>query len=147
VPFASVNAVFLVRTVNDSMVKCSETCSNVTHSNTMTVMLCVLLKSIASLMYEVMKLRTMPEVWQEHQRLLNVKAQLAARAMRLNESECQQDSPGESDEDEDEGKAAGSSELKNSADPAMCSVQTVRAHQKMVVEVTFEMGAFPECGR
>jgi hypothetical protein len=142
VPFAIVNAVFLVRTVNDKR-------------SDVTIMLCVLLTSIASLVYKVMKLRTIPKVWQEHRRLLDVKAELAERAMRLQESEgqCQQDSSGESDGDEDEGKAARAPERKSSADPAMCSGQThasasVRAQQKMVVEVTtFEIGVFPECGR
>ena len=68
-PFAVVNSLFLLRTKHDD--------TNVT------VLLLVLLSSVASLMYKVMKLRTFPEVWREHSRLLQEEVRLIKRAEQL----------------------------------------------------------------
>ncbi len=74
-PFAVVNSLFLLRIVNDS--KTPHDDANIT------VLLLVLLSSVASLMYKVMKLRTFPEVWREHSRLLQEEARLIKRAEQL----------------------------------------------------------------
>jgi hypothetical protein len=47
------------------------------------VLLLVLLSSVASLMYKLMKLRTFPGIWPEHSRLIREKVKLVARAERL----------------------------------------------------------------
>jgi hypothetical protein len=74
-PFAVVNSLLLLRTVNDL---------KGTHDDaTVTLLLLVLLSSVASLMYKVMKLRTFPEVWREYSRLLREKIRLTERAERL----------------------------------------------------------------
>ena len=74
-PFAVMNSLFLLQTVDN--VKRTDDDTNVP------VLLLVLLSSVASLMYKVMKLRTFPEVWREHSRLLREKAKLIERAERL----------------------------------------------------------------
>jgi hypothetical protein len=74
-PFAVVNSLFLLRTVNDL---------KTTHDDTnITVLLLVLLSSVASLMYKLMKLSTFPEVWREHSRLLQEEVRLIKRAEQL----------------------------------------------------------------
>ena len=75
VPFAVVNSLFLLRTVDD--LKRPHDDTNVT------VLLLVLLSSVASLMYKLMKLRTFPELWREHSRLLREKIRLTERAEQL----------------------------------------------------------------
>ena len=77
-PFAVVNSLFLVRTAT------SVNNSNSTHDTTaVAVLLLVLLSSVASLMYKLMKLRTFPAIWREHSRLIREKVKLVARAERL----------------------------------------------------------------
>ena len=77
-PFAVVNSLFLVRTAT------SANNSNSTHDTTaVAVLLLVLLSSVASLMYKLMKLRTFPAIWREHSRLIQEKVKLVARAERL----------------------------------------------------------------
>jgi hypothetical protein len=46
-------------------------------------LLLVLLSSVASLMYKLMKLRAFPEVWREHSRLLQEEVRLIKRAEQL----------------------------------------------------------------
>jgi hypothetical protein len=55
-------------------------------------------------MYKVLKLRTIPHLWQECERLRVVKAQLEERATRLqiSENQTRDDISRESDEEEDE---------------------------------------------
>jgi hypothetical protein len=74
-PFAVMNSLFLLQTVDN--VKRTDDDTNVP------VLLLVLLSSVASLMYKVMKLRAFPEIWREHSRLLQVKVGLMERAERL----------------------------------------------------------------
>ena len=114
VPFGVVNTIFLVGTVNDNL-SLGRQCSSGSSDNTdfPAVKLCILLSSIASLMYKVMKLRTFPHVWQEYERLCVVKAELEERATRLQISENQTwgDISSESDEEEDEAKLARTAEV------------------------------------
>ena len=70
-----VNSLFLLRTVNDSKTPRDDT--------NVTVLLLVLLSSVASLMYKVTKLRTFPDVWREHSRLVQEEDRLIKRAERL----------------------------------------------------------------
>jgi hypothetical protein len=74
-PFAVMNSLFLLQTVDN--VKRTDDDTNVP------VLLLVLLSSVASLMYKVMKLRAFPEIWREHRRLLQEKVGLIKRAERL----------------------------------------------------------------
>jgi hypothetical protein len=74
-PFAVMNSLFLLQTVDN--VKRTDDDTNVP------VLLLVLLSSVASLMYKVMKLRAFPEIWREHRRLLQVMVGLMERAERL----------------------------------------------------------------
>jgi len=74
-PFAVMNSLFLLQTVDN--VKRTDDDTNVP------VLLLVLLSSVASLMYKVMKLRAFPEIWREHRRLLQEKVRLIKRAERL----------------------------------------------------------------
>jgi hypothetical protein len=114
VPFGVVNSIFLVGTVNDNL-SLGRQCSSGSSDNTgfPAVKLCILLSSIASLMYKVTKLRTFPHVWQEYERLCVVKAELEERATRLQISENQTrgDISSESDEEEDESKLARTAEV------------------------------------
>jgi hypothetical protein len=75
-PFAVVNSLFLLRTVDDSKTPHDD-------DTNVTVLLLVLLSSVASLMYKLMKLRTFPEVWREHSRLLQEEVRLIKRAEQL----------------------------------------------------------------
>ena len=70
-----VNSLFLLRTVDD--LKRPHDDTNVT------VLLLVLLSSVASLMYKLMKLRAFPAVWREHSRLLQEEVRLMKRAEQL----------------------------------------------------------------
>jgi hypothetical protein len=74
-PFAVVNSLFLLRTVDDMQ--------RVQNGTNVTVLLLILLSSVASLMYKLMRLRTFPKVWQEYSRLLREKIRLTERAERL----------------------------------------------------------------
>ena len=74
-PFAVMNSLFLLQTVDN--VKRTDDDTNVP------VLLLVLLSSVASLMYKVMKLRTFPEVWREHSRLVQEEVRLIKRAEQL----------------------------------------------------------------
>jgi hypothetical protein len=65
----------LLRTVDDSRTPHDDT--------NVTVLLLVLLSSVASLMYKLMKLRAFPELWREHSRLLREKIRLTERAEQL----------------------------------------------------------------
>ena len=75
-PFAVVNSLFLLRTVDDVKRRCKD-------DTNVTVLLLVLLSSVATLMYKLMKLRTFPEVWREHRRLLQEELRLLKRAEQL----------------------------------------------------------------
>ena len=75
-PFAVVNSLFLLRTVDDVKRRCKD-------DTNVTVVLLVLLSSVASLMYKLMKLRVFPDVWREHRRLLQEKVRLIKRAEQL----------------------------------------------------------------
>jgi hypothetical protein len=83
-----VNSLFLLRIVEElkSSLFLQKTVDELKEMNddaNVTVLLLILLSSVASLMYKVMKLRTFPEVWREHSRLLREKAKLMERAERL----------------------------------------------------------------
>ena len=74
-PFAVVNSLFLLRTVDDMQ--------RAQDGTNVTVLLLILLSSVASLMYKLMKLRTFPELWREHSRLLQEEVRLIKRAEQL----------------------------------------------------------------
>ena len=79
-PFSVVNTLFLLRIIYDPT---KPPCTKASCPKTVTVLLLVLLTSIAVLTYKIMKLRLFPEVWREHQRLLREKVVLHERARRL----------------------------------------------------------------
>jgi hypothetical protein len=79
-PFSVINTLFLLRTVYDPT---KPPCTKASCPKTVTVLLLVLLTSIAVLTYKIMMLSTFPEIWREHQQLLLEKIALHERARRL----------------------------------------------------------------
>ena len=172
-PFSVVNTLFLLRTVHDPT---KPPCTEASCPKTVTVLLLVLLTSIAVLTYKIMKLSTFPEIWREHQRLLVEKVVLHERARRLSMEAATEAAP-QSEGSESEGGDSGSDTncdpmvpahsgpsssvllgsvataviaLPASADEALHSSSELRTGQSQLrrVELTmFEICMLPECGR
>jgi hypothetical protein len=172
-PFAVVNSLFLLRTVDD--LKRPHDDTNVT------VLLLVLLSSVASLMYKLMKLRAFPTVWREHSRLLQEEVRLIKRAEQL-KMEAQatvvpQSEGSDVDSDVDSvssddssrcatkmlshGRPSHSAQLESAAmrdavlststdGAGVCSTQAAPSSLSQLPRVeltTFEICILPECGR
>jgi hypothetical protein len=167
-PFAVVNSLFLLRTVDDSKTPHDDT--------NVTVLLLVLLSSVASLMYKLMKLRAFPDIWREHSRLVQDEVRLIKRAERLKmEAQAtvapQSEGSDVDSDDESVSKCAtttlshegcsNSGQLGSAAMPlailplstsgdraGMCSSQTAPSCLSQLPRVTtFEICMLPECGR
>jgi hypothetical protein len=175
-PFAVVNSLFLLRSVDDMQ--------RAQDGTNVTVLLLILLSSVASLMYKLMKLSTFPEVWREHSRLLQEEVRLTERAEQLKmealatvvpESEGSEvDSDVDSDVHSDIGsscattmlshaRASYSAQLESAAVPVAVLLLSTSADGEGVysrqatpsslsqlprVELTtFEICMLPDCGR
>jgi hypothetical protein len=172
-PFSVVNTLFLLRTVYDPT---KPPCTEASCPKTVTVLLLVLLTSIAVLTYKIMKLSTFPEIWREHQRLLLEKVALHERARRLSMEAATEAAP-QSEGSESGGGDSGSDTncdpmapahsgpsssvllgsvataviaLPASAEEALRSSSALRTGHSQLrrVELTmFEICMLPECGR
>ena len=169
-PLGIINARFLLLEVDSWGRCCTEfRCSGSYDGKTFTVLLLVLLTSIACSTYKLMKLLTLPELWHERNRLRSVKAELAERTHLL---EVFVLAP-ESDDvgGEGEGEAASQEPLargntlhgtaRRSSPPGeQSSVAAVNSQGALgrdstqqtydnlaAVVTTFEIGLLPECGR
>ena len=172
-PFSVINTLFLLRTVYDPT---KPPCTKASCPKTVTVLLLVLLTSIAVLTYKIMMLSTFPEIWREHQQLLLEKVGLSERARRLSmgvETEVVPRSEGSESESGDSGSdtncdpvvlahsgpsssvllgsvATAVIALPASADEALHSSSALRTGHSQLrrVELTmFEICMLPECGR
>jgi hypothetical protein len=113
-PFSVVNTLFLLRTAHDPK---KAPCTEAYDPTTVTVLLLVLLTSIASFTYKIMKLRMFPKIWREHQRLLREKVALRERARRLSQEEVVLRSEGSESESGDSGSESGDSVSDTNCDP------------------------------
>ena len=139
------------------------------------LLLLVVLTSVAALVYKLMKLVKLPEIWREEKRLLKLKAEFEERERRLDaeaealahdsavsehESECDSD-------DYINGRsgdvpmglrtlgvprlpAAAEAQAGLSIEPEAAGLRAAActAQHKVVIELTtFEIGVLPECGR
>ncbi len=137
------------------------------------LLLLVLLTSVAALVYKLMKLVKLPEIWREEKRLLKLKAEFEERERRLDadaEAHNSAASEHESESDNDDyinGRsgdvpmglrtvgvprlpAAAEAQAGLSMEPETAESRAVacNAQQKVVVELTtFEIAVLPECGR
>ncbi len=140
---------------------------------TFTALLLVLLTSVAALVYKLMKLVKLPEIWREEKRLLMLKAEFEERERRLDadaEAHNSAASEHESESDNDDyinGRsgnvsmglctvgvprlpAAAEAQAGLSIEPEAAGSRAVACNeqQKVVVELTtFEIAVLPECGR
>jgi hypothetical protein len=161
-PFGIINALFLVREVDDLGQGCTgPRCSTHYHRTTFYVLLLVLLTSVACFMYKLMRSLTLTELWEERNQLRSIEAELAERARRLEMSALgpegvESDSESDSDNDSDSGRTRS---LASSED-FLTIVVTAISHEalerdsarptpKTVVQSlsTFETALLPECGR
>jgi hypothetical protein len=168
-PFSVVNTLFLLRTSYDPK---KPPCTEASCPTTVTVLLLVLLTSIAALIYKIMKLRMFPGIWREHQQLLE-KIALHERACRLSMgavTEAVTHSEGSESESGDSGSdtpkvlaQSGPSNsvllgsvttaviaLPASADEALhtsSALRTGHSQLRRVEMTTFEICMLPECGR
>jgi nucleotide-binding universal stress UspA family protein len=169
-PFSVVNTLFLLRTAHDPK---KAPCTEAYDPTTVTVLLLVLLTTVASFTYKIMKLRMFPEIWREHQRLLREKVELRERARRLSQEEVVPRSEGSESESGDSGSdtncdpvvlahsgprssvllgsvATTVIALPASADEALHSSSALRIGHSQLrrVELTmFEICMLPQCGR
>jgi hypothetical protein len=135
------------------------------------LLLLVLLTSVAALVYKLMKLVKLPEIWREEKRLLNLKAEFEERERRLDaEAEAHDSTERESECDSDDyvnGRsgdvpmglrtlgvprlaAAAEAQAGLSIEPEAAGLRAAActAQHKVVIELTtFEIGVLPECGR
>ena len=172
-PFGVINTLFLLRQVD--CWGCSwgdgctgPRCADSYSSTTFCVLLLVLLTSVACLVYKLVRLLTIPELWHERNRLRNVKAELEVRARRL---EMLAPGPEGGDSDSDSigeagtalqvpggstlhGTANGPSPLRENTfmivvaaiSQEALEIDSTRPARKAVV-TTFEIALLPECGR
>ena len=136
------------------------------NSTTFCMLLLVLLTSVACLVYKLVRLLAIPELWHERDRLRSVKTELAARARRL-EMLAPGPEGGDSASDSDStGEAGGAlqvpggSTLHSGPSPLRedtivgaaisqeaLEIDGTRPIHKAVVVTTFEIAVLPECGR
>jgi hypothetical protein len=152
-PFTVVNTLFLLRTVQDFIDPKSSLCSaRVAHNDEreecrkaaasqFTVMLLVLLSSMASLIYKLMRLLAFPEVWRESIRLQKERTELAERAHRLDTMAEMEIADAA---DHKNPKSDSDDEPHDQRGPHR---QAASAAKVVVAVTTFEIGVFPECGR
>ena len=172
-PFSVVNTLFLLRTVYDPT---KPPCTKAFCPKTVTVLLLVLLTSIALLTYKLMKLRMFPEIWREHQQLLLEKVMLRERARRLSMEAAAEAAPQSEGSDSESGDSGSDTNcdpkvlshrvasksvllgsvataviaLPASADEALPSSSELRTRHTQLRRVeltTFEICMLPECGR
>ena len=167
-PFGIINSLFLLGEVDNlgQPEGCTGPRCSIGYSRTtFYVLLLVLLTSVAGLVYKLTRSLTLTDLWQEHNQLRSIKAELAERARRL-----QMSAPGpegvESDNDSDSdsdctAKARGASQapscntlhgLRETIVAAAISQEALerdsaRLPRKTVVLSTFEIALLPECGR
>ena len=136
------------------------------NSTTFCVLLLGLLTSVACLVYKLMRLLTIPELWHERNRLHSVKTELEVRARRL-EMLVRGPEGGGSDSDST-GEAGGASQVPGGStlhsgpsplreDTIMIVVAAIsqgaleidstRPARKAIAVATFEFALLPECGR
>ena len=132
------------------------------------MLLLVLLTSVACLVYKLVRLLTIPELWHERNRLRSVKAELEVRARRLemlvpgpegggSDSDSDSDSTGEA---EGAWQVPGGSTLHSGPSPLRedtifmaaisqraLDIDGTSLTRKAVVVTTFEIAVLPECGR
>jgi hypothetical protein len=160
VPFTVVNTIFLLHTVDDISDPAAGSLCAVAYdrercrkaiAQEFTVMLVVLLSSMAALMYKLMRLLVFPGIWRERIRLLKEKKELAERWQRLEAVPTIASYDSQSDSDDGSQDLCDEAVRAVAADPTMCAGRTnatAGVQQKVVAEVTtFEIGVFPECGR
>ena len=163
VPFSVVNVLFFLRTVSDRNPGGTGPCSESYNRTTFVLLLLVLLTSIASLTYKLMKLVPFPAVWHERSRLRCVYAELLERSCRLEaEAVAQQGSDSDSDSDSGDGDGDGDgggggggeapvAKPNTASQPSQLALQSGSSGMQprtVVVELTtFEIGMLPECGR
>ena len=137
------------------------------------LLLLVLLTSVAALVYKLMKLVKLPEIWREEKQLLKLKAEFEERERRLDaEAETHDSAVSErkSECDSDDyinGRsgdvpmglrtlgvprlpAAAEAQAGLSIEPEAAGLRAAActAQHKVVIELTtFEIGVLPECGR
>jgi hypothetical protein len=146
-------------------------CSGRYSSTTFCVLLLVLLTSVACLVYKLVRLLTIPELWHERNRLRSVKAELEVRARRL-EMLVPGPEGGGSDSDSDStgeaggasqvpggstlhGTASGPSPLRENTmmivvaaiSQGALETDSTRPARKAIAVATFEIAVLPECGR
>jgi hypothetical protein len=163
------NTLFLLRQVDDWGEGCMGAwCLGSYSSTTFCVLLLVLLTSVACLVYKLVRLLTIPELWHERNRLRAVKTELEMRARRLemlvpgpeggdNGSGSDSDCRGEA---EAASQVPGGSTLHSGPSPLREDTIVVAAishgaleidgtwpTRKAVVVTTFEIAVLPECGR
>ena len=134
------------------------------NSTTFCVLLLVLLTSVTSLVYKLVRLLTIPELWHERNRLRSVKTELAARARRLEMLVPGPEGGGsDSDSTGEAGEASqvpGGSTLHSGPSPLREDTIVVAAisqgaldiddtwpTREAVVVTSFEIAVLPECGR
>jgi hypothetical protein len=172
-PFGVINTLFLLRQVD--CWGCSwgdgctgPRCADSYSSTTFCVLLVVLLTSVACLVYKLLMLLTIPELWHERNRLRAVKTELEMRARRLemlvpgpegggSGSDSDSDSTGEA---EGAWQVPGGSTLHSGPSPlredtifmvaisqGALDVDDTWPTRKAVVVTTFEIAVLPKCGR
>jgi hypothetical protein len=124
VPFGVINAIFLTRIVGSELGQC-DGCfvDDKTRLASFEIQFLILLTSVITLVYKVMHLRALPDVWREHEQLLVEGRQLADRLSVL-EASAQPGAglaaPNDSDLDSDSGLEtavdAGTDRLGRDAD-------------------------------
>jgi hypothetical protein len=160
-PYTVVNTLFLVKTVETQV----KLLSAADHPQFFLLLL-VLLTSVAALVYKLMKLVKLPEIWREEKRLLKLKAEFEERERRLDAEASQRKSECDSD-DYINGRsgdvpmglrtlgvprlpAAAEAQAGLSIEPEAAGLRAAActAQHKVVIELTtFEIGVLPECGR
>ena len=168
-PFGVINTLFLLRQVD--CWGCSwgdgctgPRCADSYSSTTFRVLLLVLLTSVACLVYKLVRLLTIPELWHERNRLRTVKTELEMRARRLEMLVPGPEGGGSDSDSTGEAEGAshvpGGSTLHSGPSPlredtivgaaisqGALDIDDTWLTRKAVVVTTFEIAVLPECGR
>ena len=168
-PFGVINTLFLLRQVD--CWGCSwgdgctgPRCADSYSSTTFCVLLLVLLTSVACLVYKLVRLLTIPELWHERNRLRTVKTELEMRARRLEMLVPGPEGGGSGSDSTGEAEGAsqvpGGSTLHSGPSPlredtivgaaisqGALDIDDTLPTRKAVVVTTFEIAVLPECGR
>ena len=135
-------------------------------STTFCVLLLVLLTSVACLVYKLVRLLTIPELWHERNRLRAVKTELEMRARRLAMLAPGPEGGDSASDSDSTGEAGGALQVPGGSSlhsgPSPLREDTIVAAaisqgaldiddtwptREAVVVISFEIAVLPECGR